>query len=84
MPDVFSLSWVYPGIGSSFKYLNKVNGTKVGSYRLIASCNLSPLQSPHNSVAKKCVLFIDDQILEVKGNVIVYCCYDSGQPRVNL
>lgn len=77
MLDICSLSWVYPGIDSSFKYLNKENGTKVGSYSLIDSCNLSPPLSSHNSVAKKCVLFIDDQILEVKGNAIVCFCYDN-------
>lgn len=49
---------------------NIASGLKVGSWSLITSCNLPP---PHNttSVATLYILFIRDQVVKVKNNVIV-------------
>lgn len=48
------------------------SSSKVGSWRsLITSCNLPPHKHNTNSIATLYVLFIFDQVVKVKNNVIV-------------
>lgn len=61
--------------------ITKLNGTTIGSWCLITSCNpLIPLSLIANIiVAAWCALFIFicDQKLKIKGSVILCCCNDN-------